>query len=134
MKSLIAFIKKPDIFGMLVSILCLIHCLITPLIFVVQACTSTSSCCDDTPIWWSSIDYIFIMISFFAIYWANKTTTKNWMKYSLWVSWIFLSFVVLNEKMEWIYLMKEISYIPALVLVGLHVYNRNYCQKSECCN
>ena len=37
--------------------LCLVHCIATPFIFITQACTA--SCCAESPIWWQSIDYVF---------------------------------------------------------------------------
>ena len=39
--------NKADLFGVLASSLCMVHCLATPLIFVVQACTQ--SCCEAGP-------------------------------------------------------------------------------------
>ena len=76
---------KPDAIGSLASTLCLIHCIATPFIFISQACTM--SCCADAPIWWQSIDYIFLIISFFAIYRSTKTSTKLEIKIALWLTW-----------------------------------------------
>ena len=41
--------SESDIFGAAASSLCLIHCLLTPVIFVVQA--SAFSCSEASPIW-----------------------------------------------------------------------------------
>ncbi|MFK7796305.1 MAG: MerC domain-containing protein [Aureispira sp.] len=49
--------QKSDFFGAAASTLCLIHCLITPFIFVAQTCSRT--CCSDAPIWWRMIDVVF---------------------------------------------------------------------------
>ena len=126
-------IKKSDTVGAVASGLCLVHCIITPFIFIAQTCSVT--CCTGTPIWWRAIDYLFLGIAFFAIYWSVQTTTKNWMKYALWGSWIALLFVIVNEKVNLVQLAQQAIYLPALGLVSLHLYNRKYCQcvEEQCC-
>jgi len=122
-----------DLLGALSSGLCLIHCLVTPFIFVVQSCST--SCCSDAPIAWSMIDYIFIAISFFAVLWSTKLTSKNWMKYALRIAWTASFLTIINEKFLLFSLPTPGFYIPALSLVALHLYNRRYCQCSNesCC-
>ncbi len=126
-------IKKSDTLGAFASGLCLIHCIATPFIFIAQTCSA--SCCSGAPTWWSMMDYLFLGISFFAIYWSVQNTSKNWIKYALWTSWSVLLFVILNEKIELIHLAEQAIYTPALALVGFHLYNRKYCQCAEdgCC-
>ncbi len=125
--------QKPDTFGTLASSLCLIHCVATPFLFIAQTCSTT--CCETAPIWWQSIDYIFLVISFFAIYWSTQTTSINWIKPLLWLSWISLLMVIVNEKLKWFPLVEAIIYIPAFVLMILHLYNKKYCKCSTdtCC-
>ncbi|WP_298879828.1 MerC domain-containing protein [uncultured Polaribacter sp.] len=129
------FIKqKPDILGALASSLCLIHCIATPFIFIAQS--SAPLCCPaETPTWWKSIDYIFLAISFFAIFWSVKTTSNKWIKPSLCISWIGLAIVILNEKLMLFPLVEFAIYIPAFALVMLHLYNRKYCKcnTNKCC-
>ncbi len=79
-----SIIYKPDAIGSAASTLCLIHCLATPFIFITQACTM--SCCADAPTWWQSLDYLFIVISFFAIFRATQTSTNKFIKIALWIS------------------------------------------------
>lgn len=125
--------QKPDRLGIISSSLCLIHCIFTPLLFVVQ---SHAACCEaSTPMWWKSIDYLFLIISFTAIYKSANQTSKKWMKYALYASWLVLSFIILNEKFVLI-LVPEVSiYFASLSLVFLHIYNSKYCQCSneKCC-
>ncbi|MCP4440052.1 MAG: MerC domain-containing protein [Aureispira sp.] len=125
--------QKSDLFGAAASSLCLIHCLATPFIFVAQSCSA--SCCTDSPIWWSAIDYMFLVISFLAIYWSVRTTSSQAIKYGLWGSWLLLLAVLLNEKMDWIHLSYGTNYLPAIALISLHLYNKKYCQCAgeECC-
>ena len=122
--------QKPDILGTLVSFLCLIHCIVTPFIFIAQ-----TSCCKNTPIWWSFIDIFFLFISFYAIYWSTKSTTIEWVKYSLWLSWSILSIIIVNEKLTLFFLPEVAIYFPAFALIILHLYNRKYCKCNvdKCC-
>ncbi|MEP5341382.1 MAG: MerC domain-containing protein [Algibacter sp.] len=125
--------QKPDHIGAITSTLCLIHCVATPFIFIVQSCSLT--CCSTTPTWWQFIDYIFLVISFFAVYRSTQTTSKKWIKPALWMSWILLFFTIVNEKMMWLSLNEYFIYVPALTLIFLHLYNKKYCQcnTSKCC-
>lgn len=129
--------RKFDLLGASASSLCLLHCLATPFLFIAEASVANHhhDHHGNAPLWWSVIDIIFIIISFFAIYFSAKTTSKNWMKYALFASWFLLTFLLLNEKVEGLHLAEEWVYLPALSLVGLHLYNRKYCQNKDeqCC-
>lgn len=118
--------SKSDMFGAIASGLCLIHCLITPVIFAVQVCSS--ACCETGPVWWSMIDYLFLVISIFAVYYSAKNTSSTWMPYLLYMSWIVLALFILNERFAIFQINQVINYIPAVSLVGLHLYNRKYCK------
>ena len=48
-------LKNSDTFGALASTLCLIHCILTPLLYVL-------------PLWWKGLNLVFLLISFFAVY------------------------------------------------------------------
>ncbi|GAA4232098.1 hypothetical protein GCM10022291_06050 [Postechiella marina] len=125
--------QKSDNLGAIASSLCLLHCIATPFIFIVQSCSLT--CCSNTPTWWVFIDYFFLTISFFAIYRSTQTTTSKWIKPALWISWILLFFIIVNEKMAWLSLHENLVYFPALTLIALHLYNKKYCQcnTNTCC-
>ena len=124
---------KVDQIGAVAGALCLIHCIATPFVFIVKSCTA--ACCADTPLWWSLIDYMFLIISGFSIYKSTKTSTKQWVKVALWVNWVVLFFILMNERLEFFFLVKEAIYIPAMLIVVLHIYNLKYCQcsKDSCC-
>jgi len=126
--------QKSDTIGAISSILCLIHCVFTPFLFVAQ---SHSSCCsEDTPIWWKSIDYIFLIISFFAIHKSATETSKKWIKYAFYLCWLALCFIIINERIGVLSISYKAIYIPSLSLVVLHIYNYKYCNCSEdtCCS
>ena len=123
---------KSDALGAIASGLCILHCLATPFFFIASACSL--SCCNNAPLWWQWMDYVFLGISFLAIKYATKSSSKGWVVQGLWVAWVALFIAILNIKMEWIYLSENIKFIPAFALVGLHMHNMRYCQcEKECC-
>lgn len=126
-------ILKPDTLGATASTICLIHCVATPFIFLAHV---TTGCCNTSvPLWWQSVDYIFLLISFFAVYRSTKNTSKKIMKPALWVSWTLLFGVIINEKFEFIHIPEYLHYVPALALILLHIYNLKFCQcnNNSCC-
>ena len=123
---------KSDTIGAFASGLCMVHCLATPFFFIASACSA--SCCSNTPLWWQWMDYIFLGISFLAIQQASKSSTKYWVVQGLWFSWLTLFFLILNIKLELLYLPPNFKFFPAFMLVFLHVYNMRYCQcEKDCC-
>lgn len=125
--------QKSDSIGAIASMVCLIHCIATPFLFIAQVCTS--SCCEATPVWWKFIDYFFLIISCLAVYRSTQTTSIHWIKAGLWVSWVSLCFVIINEKMGWLNITGIANYIPAVTLVILHLYNQKHCKcdTDRCC-
>lgn len=126
-------IANPDFIGAVASVLCLIHCIATPFLFIAKACSVT--CCSAAPFWWQAIDYLFLVISFVAIYYATKNASKKWVRIVLWSSWTLLLFTILNETLKTGLLPKSFVYFPALLIVVFHFYNLKYCKSSdkECC-
>lgn len=125
-------LNKPDTLGMAASILCMIHCLVTPLLFITQTSIATN---EVASIWWKNIDYLLLAISFFAVYRSTQKSSNHLINYGLWVTFISLSLIIINEKMEWFFLPEIIIHIAGLILVALHIYNLNYCQCKDknCC-
>ncbi len=125
-------ITKPDLMGAAASTLCALHCMAAPFLFLAKAGSSAMHV--ETPVWYQTFDYLFIIIAFVAIYFATKNTTKNWMRIALWTTWGILLLAILNETFEVKHLPEAAVYIPALAIAGLHLYNRKYCQcQEECC-
>ncbi|MBS9463945.1 MerC domain-containing protein [Flagellimonas sp. 389] len=124
---------KSDIIGALAGSLCFVHCLATPFFFVAQAGLAIDEA--SHPWWWGTLDILFLAISFFAVYWSTKNTSKSWIKCVFWSLWILLAVIVLNEKLEIGHLMEEVIYLPTLGLISLHFYNRRYCrcEDDNCC-
>ena len=124
---------KTDKIGIIASAVCMLHCFATPFLFLAKSCTAT--CCATSPDWWKAIDFVFLLVSFFAIYQSGKTTSKAWVKYSMWISWGLLMVVILIEHMNIVPLFESAIYLPAITLVLLHFYNYKYCscKADGCC-
>jgi len=125
-------ILKPDIIGSLSSGLCLIHCAVTPFLFMVNV--STVSCCNPIPIWWQLINYLFLAVSFAAVFSVVKKSTKRWLIIALVSSWTLLLVVILIETFEMMMIPEVLNYIPAFCLIALHLYNQKYCKCEDCCS
>lgn len=124
---------KTDYIGALAALLCLLHCIATPFVFIAKA--NSAYCCEIAPSWWQFIDYVFLPISLYAVYRISSTQKKNWLVVVLWISWAALLLIVMNEKMSFIALPEETIYFPAISLILLHVYNLKYCKckEEQCC-
>lgn len=127
------FLNKSDIFGALASTLCVIHCIATPFLFLAHSSTVSSN--GSGLLWWKNLDYIFLIISFFAVARSAKNTSKSFMKLLLWVSWTALFLFILNEKIALFTLPETTIYITAIILAVLHMYNLKFCQcnSDRCC-
>ena len=127
-------LKNPDKLGILSSILCLIHCFVTPFIYVSFAALFTQN--EFLSFSWKGINLIFIIFSLVAVNRSTKKTTSQIIKPIFWLSWVFLFFVLLNEEVKFIELPELASYISALSLAGVHTYNLNFCgcKDENCCN
>ena len=113
---------KADIIGASASLLCMIHCLATPFVFFLK--TSTAMCCSETPMWWQSIDYLFLTVAFFAVVHIIKNNrTQAWLKSLLIISWTGLLIVTLNTTFFIFHISNSLAYAPAISLVTLHLYN-----------
>jgi len=127
--------QKSDLLGSMASFLCLIHCILSPLLFVSQACSI--SCCSDTPVWWRAIDFFFLIISFWAVWSSTQKTSKQWLKYALWLSWFGVLVMILNETLALLTNIGHLFYVPAMTLIILHLYNKKCCNcstKTQKCN
>lgn len=117
-----------DLLGAVASVLCLIHCVATPFLFIAHSAVhGHHDHHEHSPVWWSAIDFIFLVISFIAIRHSAKHTTAKWMPMAMYISWGLLAAYILVETFHLFHLSHSLIYIPALSLVVLHLYNRRYC-------
>ena len=118
-----------DRIGMISSVLCMIHCISTPFLFIAKACAT--SCCSDSPLWWQTVDYIFLAISLIAIYSVSKNSTITWLKASFWTSCFLLMILLINHSFQIVSLNSNLIFVPAFIIVVLHFYNLHFCNCSS---
>ncbi len=126
-------INSSDKYGVTASVLCMLHCTATPLLFMTQA--HTSAVVHDVPFLWLSINYIFLLISSLAVYYSIQKSTKAFVKVLLFVFWFALCFLIINEGFEGFHIPEFYTYLSASSLALLHLYNLKYCtcKDEECC-
>ena len=119
----------PDNLGATFSSLCVIHCFATPFLFITQSYLLV------VPGWWQALNYLFLSISFFAVYKTSKNSSSQMVKTLLYLFWSILAMLLISEEFELFHLPEFITYITGLSLAGLHIYNKSYCQcaDDECC-
>ena len=126
-------LKNSDIVGTFSSLLCVAHCLLTPLLFLSQA--QVISSIEAVPLWWKVINFLFLIISFFAVNRSVQKSSNTLIKYLLFISWSFLTLLIINEELSLFESAEIYTYAAAISLAGLHIYNLKYCQcdDEECC-
>lgn len=127
-------LKKPDVWGAFASGLCLVHCVATPLLFVLSTCIG--DCESVAPFWWKQFDYIFLVISFLAVFQSTRTTGSTIIKFGMWFSWMALVALLINEKLEIFHVTETFVFIASISLVVLHLCNRKFCKckTDNCCS
>jgi len=127
MKLLSKLSAYPNVWGSLASGICLAHCIATPFLFAAHTSGHVQGH-HAHPEWWGFIDILFLAVSFLAVYWSARFSSKKWLSYALWTSWAVLALIILNEKFGLLQLAEELIYVPSLALIIFHLYNRKYCQ------
>ena len=126
-------LKNSDYLGIISSILCLIHCFITPFIYISFASLKQNELISFSL---NGVNVIFVIVSLIAVNRSTKITTSKIIKPIFWLSWIFLFFVIFNEEAKIIELPEIFSYTSASILACVHMYNLNFCgcKDENCCN
>ncbi|MEM6525295.1 MAG: MerC domain-containing protein [Bacteroidota bacterium] len=114
--------KKPDELGMLSSILCIIHCLATPILLTILPISAAVQGQN----WWGWLDIFFLIFSSVAVILAVRRSPKAWIRVSMIISLLMLCFFIVNERFGSIEFPFDMVYLPAFALVILHVLNRKH--------
>lgn len=109
--------RKADYIGISGSVLCIIHCLITPILLV-----SSSFLANDTVrVGYLSLDYIFIGVNIVAVYFATRHFTTPAIKIGLWFFLsVFAVAIILEDVSE---TFEYLGYAASLGLVLTHLTN-----------
>jgi len=126
-------IKNSDSIGAVTSGLCMLHCFATPFLFLSQSSLIFISI--DFTLSWFLLNYIFLSVSFLAIYYSVKNSTNIFIKIFLYLFWAVLSGLIINESLEIFSIPEAATYFSAFSLICLHIYNLRYCRcdNEDCC-
>jgi uncharacterized BrkB/YihY/UPF0761 family membrane protein len=123
-----------DIMGAWASGLCAVHCAVTPLLFAAQASARAGQhLCGsgELPLFWSLLDWAFMILAFFAIYFTTKRVAAPWIKWGMWVAWVVIALTILFETIH-LHLWGHIPmYLSDFGLIGLHLYNHRQCRHCQ---
>lgn len=122
-------IDYSDWLGASASALCLIHCALTPLIFVTKPLYFGMV---GRPVhyhgWWAGLDYIFLALSLLAVWYSARHTPHLTLRWVLWAAWVVFAVGLLLEPYELI-LGQGLMYTGSITLVVAHIKNYFYCQQ-----
>ena len=114
--------SKADYMGMAGSILCLIHCLITPALALGSSLSVHSHAVGGI----FNLDYLFILVNGIAVYFATREHRIPLLRVFLWGSWLLFSVSLLLENAHPFF--KIMGYVGSGLLIAGHGYNLIYCR------
>lgn len=124
-------IDYSDWLGAAASGLCAVHCALTPLLFAAKP--ALAGIVDEHAHGhglWSSLDYIFLTLSLFAVWYSARHTTHPTLKWVLWIAWAVFAVGLLLEPFELAF-GKWLMYAGSFALVIAHIKNYQHCQNCK---
>lgn len=113
---------KADYMGIAGSILCLIHCLVTPALALGSSLSVHSHAAGGV----FNFDYLFILVNGIAVYFATREHRIPALRLFLWGSWLLFSVSLLLENSHPIFTI--LGYVGSALLIAGHGYNLIYCR------
>ncbi|MES2702224.1 MAG: MerC domain-containing protein [Bacteroidota bacterium] len=103
-----------DKLGIASAVICTVHCLVVPALFLLKF----SSMGGSLPGWWDKLDFVFLIVSFGAVFHASSHSAGKAIKYLLWIFWSFLAIAIFFEHtLHWM------AYIASTGLIATHISN-----------
>lgn len=119
-----------NLLGAAASGLCAIHCAVTPLLFAAKPMLEHAAAehghAHGSPLW-AAFDYIFLVLSFVAVWFSARHTNHNTLKKALWVSWLVFAVGILFEAFHLPY-GHWLMYSGSIALVVAHLLNYRHCR------
>lgn len=109
--------RKADYIGITGSVLCIIHCLITPVLLM----TTTLFQDEKLRIGYLSLDYVFIGVNIIAVYFATRHYAPSFIKKSLWGFLSLFTIALLLEDVAPAF--EYLAYFASAGLVITHLIN-----------
>ncbi len=113
--------RKSDFLGIMASAVCIIHCVLTPLVIVLFSEVVKEK--------YEYLNFIFLAISLVSVILSVKTTDHKVIQGLLIYFWIQLSIGILFEEVN--ILFSILMYSAAIGLIATHVWNIMYCKKCQ---
>ncbi|MBU1822427.1 MAG: MerC domain-containing protein [Bacteroidetes bacterium] len=113
---------KADYIGITGSLLCLVHCLVTP----AMALGTTLSAGHAEAGGLVNLDYFFILLNGAAIYYATLDHKLPQLRIFMWSSFALFAVAILLEKQN--HAFEILGYVGSVLLIGGHVYNLLFCR------
>ncbi len=112
-------IYRSDIVGILASSLCLIHCLLMPLVLLLFTETIGEK--------YEQICIFFWFISFISVFLSIEKMKNKKLKFTLIISWLLLTISLFYEEKHPVF--KLFIYLGSIALIAIHIVNIKNCIK-----
>jgi hypothetical protein len=109
--------RKADYIGITGSVLCMIHCIITPLLLMSSSLLDV----DALRFGYLSLDYVFIGINVVAVYFATRHFASPTVKACLWSFLSLFTVAILLEDVNEVF--EYMGYVASAGLVITHLVN-----------
>jgi hypothetical protein len=119
-----------NLLGAAASGLCAVHCAVTPLLFaakpILEHAAGDQGHAHGSPLW-AAFDYVFLVLSFVAVWYSVRNTNHRILKRVLWISWCVFATGILFEAFHLPY-GHWLMYGGSIVLVVAHLKNFQHCR------
>lgn len=103
--------KILDTIGISAAVLCLIHCIIFPLLMIIPLGISHNP----------YVDLAFLLIGAFVVFRITRSMTQCWLKFLFWLSIAFISISVMADLIFEVHI--PLIYVGAAGLISGHIIN-----------
>lgn len=111
------FFNFSNYLGIASATLCVAHCILTPFLIVLVSKYE----------WWENLSYLFLIVSFAAVWEAVKAKPPLHILLLIWVSFLVLGLCIIFENTY--EFAEPLSYLASLSLVSGHILNIRHCKK-----
>ena len=103
--------------GITSALLCTVHCMVIPALFLVKYWQADNNAFT-LPNWWEKLDYVFLAISLWAVYHSAAHARFVQVKISLWFFWCLFALAVVFDKT-----LHMLAYVASAGLIVTHLIN-----------
>ncbi|GAB2779560.1 hypothetical protein GCM10027275_23880 [Rhabdobacter roseus] len=114
--------RRADYLGIVGSVLCLVHCLVTPALAVGSSLLVEH----EAHVGSIPLDYLFILVNGLAVYYATRSHEAKWLKNVLWAAYLLFSVSLVLEEHGRVF--AWLGYLGSGLLVLGHGLNLYFCR------